>query len=72
MEKMEVFIHRLRRFLMAVSWGGHESLMIPMVGFYNIPGRPDPDLPWNFVRFYIGLEDADWLWEDLEQAMEVL
>lgn len=72
MEKMEAFIHRLRRFLMAVSWGGHESLMIPMVGFYNIPGRPDPDLPWNFVRFYIGLEDADWLWEDLEQAMEVL
>ena len=72
MEKMEAFIHRLRRFLMAVSWGGHESLMIPMVGFYNIPGRPDPDLPWNFVRFYIGLEDAEWLWEDLEQAMEVL
>lgn len=72
MEKMEAFVHRLRRFLMAVSWGGHESLIIPMVGFYNIPGRPDPDLPWNFVRFYIGLEDADWLWEDLMQAMEVL
>ncbi len=72
MEKMEAFVHRLRRFLMAVSWGGHESLIIPMVGFYNIPGRPDPDLPWNFVRFYIGLEDADWLWEDLLQAMEVL
>lgn len=72
MEKMEAFIHRLRRFTMAVSWGGHESLIIPTIGFYNIPGRPSPAMPWNFVRFYIGLEDPDWLWEDLEQAMEAL
>jgi cystathionine beta-lyase/cystathionine gamma-synthase len=72
MEKMEAFVHRIRRFLMAVSWGGHESLIIPTIGFYNIPGRPAPEAPWTFVRFYIGLEDADWLWEDLEQAMEVL
>lgn len=72
MEKMEAFIHRLRRFAMAVSWGGHESLITPTVGFYNIPGRPQPPTPWSFVRFYIGLEDPEWLWEDLEQAMEVL
>ena len=72
MEKMEAFVHRLKRFLMAVSWGGHESLIIPTIGFYNIPGRPNPEAPWTFVRFYIGLEDADWLWEDLKQAMEVL
>jgi cystathionine beta-lyase/cystathionine gamma-synthase len=72
MEKMEAFVHRLRRFLMAVSWGGHESLIIPTIGFYNIPGRPDPVLPWTFIRFYVGLEDPDWLWEDLEQALDVL
>jgi cystathionine beta-lyase/cystathionine gamma-synthase len=71
-EKMEAFIHRVQRFLMAVSWGGHESLMIPTIGFYDIPGRSNPPMPWTFVRFYAGLEDADWLWEDLEQAMEVL
>lgn len=71
-EKMEAFIHRIRRFLMAVSWGGHESLMIPTVGFYNIPGRDNPALPYTFVRFYVGLEDPDWLWEDLEAAMEAL
>lgn len=71
-EKMENFVHRLRRFLMAVSWGGHESLLMPSIGFYNIPGRPDPALPWSFCRFYIGLEDPAWLWEDLEQAMEAL
>jgi cystathionine beta-lyase/cystathionine gamma-synthase len=73
MEKMEAFVHRLERFLMAVSWGGHESLLIPTIGFYNIPGRSaQPALPWTFCRFYIGLEDPEWLWEDLERAMEVL
>ncbi len=72
MGKMEQFVHRLQRFLMAVSWGGHESLLIPTVGFYGIPGKPEPALPWSFCRFYIGLEDPEWLWEDLEQAMECL
>jgi cystathionine beta-lyase/cystathionine gamma-synthase len=71
-ENMEAFVHRIRRFLMAVSWGGHESLMMPSIGFYNIPGRPSPALPWSFVRFYAALEDAEWLWEDLELAMESL
>lgn len=72
MANMELFVHRLRRFLMAVSWGGHESLLIPTVGFYGIPGKEEPALPWTFCRFYIGLEDPEWLWEDLEQAMAVL
>jgi cystathionine beta-lyase/cystathionine gamma-synthase len=71
--KMEAFIHRLKCYLMAVSWGGHESLLIPTIGFYHIPGRTsNPPLPWTFCRFYIGLEDPQWLWEDLEQAMEEL
>ena len=72
MEKMEAFIHAVKRFLMAVSWGGHESLMIPTIGFYNIPGRANPPMPWTFCRFYIGLEDPEWLWEDLSNAMELL
>lgn len=72
MQKMEAFVHRLERFPMAVSWGGHESLIIPSIGFYDIPGRPDTTMPWQFVRFYIGLEDPAWLWEDLERAMEEL
>lgn len=71
-EKVEAFFHRLQRFLMAVSWGGYESLVLPSVAFYNIPGRPDTTTPWNLIRFYIGLEAADWLIEDLEQALEML
>lgn len=69
---MEKFIHQLRHFLIAVSWGGHESLIMPVAGFYHIPGREDSALPWNLTRLYIGLEEADWLIDDLEQALKVL
>lgn len=71
-EKAEAFFHRLRRFLLAVSWGGHESLVLPTVAFYKIPGMPDSPIPFTIVRMYIGLEDPEWLWEDIEQALEVL
>ena len=72
---MEDFTHTLlasKRFSMAVSWGGHESLALPTVAFYGIPGRPDSPIPWTMVRFYIGLEDPEWLWEGLEEALERL
>lgn len=71
-EQAEAFFHRLQRFLLAVSWGGYESLVLPSAAFYNIPGRPDSPVSWKLVRFYIGLEEADWLIEDLEQALEVV
>ena len=72
MENVENFIHALQHFAMAVSWGGHESLVIPTVGFYNIPGRANSPLPYTFARFYIGLEEKEWLWADLEQALDLL
>jgi cystathionine beta-lyase len=68
----ELFFEKLRRFLLAVSWGGHESLIIPTIAFYNIPGRPNPPYPFNMVRLYIGLEDPEWLMEDLSNALEAL
>lgn len=71
-QSMENFTHKLlksKRFSMAVSWGGHESLALPTVAFYGIPGRPDSPIPWTLVRFFIGLEDHDWLWEGLEEAI---
>lgn len=70
--EMEAVVGRFRRFLMAVSWGGYESLMIPSVGFYCNPNpkvQPSERLSWNFCRFYAGLEDPEWLWEDFCQAL---
>jgi len=50
---------------MAVSWGGHESLIIPACAFAE-----DSGYPVNFIRFFIGLEEADVLIEDLKNAFD--
>ena len=69
-EKAEMFVRRIKRFLMAVSWGGYESLMIPTLVFHDVPGLPDSPVHWSMVRLYIGLEDPDYLIDDLRQALD--
>lgn len=64
------FCESLSRFRMAVSWGGHESLVIPVLALYDIADRPAPTLPRNHVRFYIGLEQSELLIADLKEAFE--
>jgi cystathionine beta-lyase len=68
-EQSESFFHNLTKFKFAVSWGGHESLIFPTCALYNINGRTNPPLPHNFYRFYIGLEDADYLIDDIKKAL---
>ena len=52
--------------------GGHESLILPQAGGM----APDAFDPANerhrMARIYIGLEEADYLIRDLEQALDVL
>jgi len=69
MAKVDLFCDSLRHFLMAASWGGHESLIFPVSATYVSPDQKSI-LPANMVRFYIGLEDPDYLIKDLEQALE--
>lgn len=68
-EVIESFCNRLKHILMAVSWGGHESLIIPAIA--TIPaGDYDPaNRRHRLIRMYVGLEDADYLIGDLEQAL---
>lgn len=68
--QVERFVDSLERFEIAVSWGGHESLVIPVAAFYGLEGRDDPELPWNCLRFYFGLEDPADLIDDLQQAFD--
>lgn len=68
-EGVERFCDNLKRFLMATSWGGYESLIFPICALAGSKSFENP-LPWNLVRLYIGLEDADLLIADLEQALE--
>lgn len=69
-EKVNAMVDRLDHFLLAVSWGGHESLVLPFSIFHDMPGRQNPPYPFNLIRLYIGLEDADYLISDLSQALE--
>lgn len=69
-ERITRFCESLKHFLMAVSWGGHESLIIP-----KCAGLPPQDFdPSNrehqFIRLYTGLEDPFYLTSDLEQALD--
>jgi len=69
-ERMEAFCNTLKVFRMAVSWGGHESLIAPVVSFTE--EHEYSDLPWNMIRFYVGLDEPDLLNKDLEQALSPL
>lgn len=69
-EQVELFCNSLKKFLMAVSWGGHESLLMPACSFPVQQHYKDDLYPFNLIRFYIGLEDADSLIEDLTQAFD--
>jgi cystathionine beta-lyase/cystathionine gamma-synthase len=60
--------NQLKHIKMAVSWGGHESLVIPRMAaikkeHFN-PANPEH----RMIRLYIGLEEATYLQADLEQA----
>ena len=72
-EQVDRFCDSLELFRLGYSWGGPISLVVP----YDIGLMRDATVaPWPYkgtlVRFSIGLEDADDLREDLEQALSAL
>jgi cystathionine beta-lyase len=67
-QQVERFCDSLQRFLLATSWGGHESLCFPMCALRASASFTNP-LPWNLVRLYVGLEDVGVLRDDLEKAL---
>ena len=71
-KKVDLFCNALKRFLIACSWGGYESLIYPAAVLYNNKKKEKPRLPFNLVRMYIGLEDADVLLKDIENALKYI
>jgi len=57
---------------MAVSWGGHESLIIPKCSGIPVNEFDAGNREHRMLRLYVGLEDPDYLIKDLEQAFEKL
>ncbi len=68
-EEIVLFCESLKHILMAVSWGGYESLIIP--GCASVP--PDQFDPGSeahrTLRLFVGLEEPAYIIADLEQAL---
>ena len=71
-ENIEHFCEQLKCFFIAVSWGGYESLVIPKVAGIEINSFDVHQEDHRMIRFYVGLESADYLINDLNQALEFL
>ena len=69
-DEVEKFCNSLQRFLLAVSWGGHESLVIPSVIGFPAKDFDPANVNHRLIRFYIGLEDPDYLIEDLKKGLD--
>ncbi|MEJ7739441.1 MAG: aminotransferase class I/II-fold pyridoxal phosphate-dependent enzyme [Chitinophagaceae bacterium] len=68
MQQIVSFCESLKHILIAVSWGGHESLIIPKCASL-LPEEFNTQIPEHrMLRLYVGLEDADYIIADLEQA----
>lgn len=70
MSSIVQFSESLKHIMMAVSWGGHESLIIPKCAGIA-PNDFDPsNKEHRYVRIYVGLEEPQYLIDDLSQALD--
>lgn len=68
--QIEKFCEDLKHIFMAVSWGGHESLIIPKCSGIQ-PHEFDAGNPEHrMLRLYVGLEEPEYLIRDLQQAFD--
>jgi cystathionine beta-lyase/cystathionine gamma-synthase len=70
MESITRFCESLKHFYMAVSWGGHESLVIPKCAGLQPQDFDPANEEHQYIRIYTGLEDSQYLVADLAQALE--
>jgi len=69
-EEIVRFCESLEHIMMAVSWGGHESLVIPKCAGISDSEFDPKNKEHHYVRMYVGLEDSDYLIEDLGRALD--
>jgi cystathionine beta-lyase/cystathionine gamma-synthase len=70
MQEIVTFCESLRHILMAVSWGGHESLVIPRCASILPEDFDASRREHKMIRFYVGLEESDYLIADIKQAFD--
>lgn len=68
------FADQLKLFKLGVSWGGHESLVVPATVVHNQAAGPNSAVDFGIsprvVRLHVGLEGAEALWADLGGAID--
>jgi cystathionine beta-lyase/cystathionine gamma-synthase len=70
---IRAFADHLKLFKLGVSWGGHESLIVP--GEVVLQQKAQPNSAHAFgisprsVRLHVGLEGTEVLWSDIEEAI---
>jgi cystathionine beta-lyase/cystathionine gamma-synthase len=69
---IERFCESLRHILMAVSWGGHESLILPKCAGMKPEAFNPGDAGHRSLRLYVGLEESGYLLADLSGALEAI
>lgn len=67
-QEIVTFCEGLRHILMAVSWGGHESLIIPKCASIHDGDFDASNREHKMIRLYVGLEEPEYLIADLDQA----
>lgn len=67
------FCDALALFHLGVSWGGHESLVVPALVTRVQAAGPNSALdfgvPANMIRLHVGLEGTEALWADLSRGL---
>ncbi len=71
-EQIEQFCNSLQHILMAVSWGGHESLIIPKCSGLPAAAFNPQHKDHRSLRLYVGLEEADYIIKDLERGFVMM
>lgn len=76
LEKAKTFFNNLKKFRIAVSWGGYESLIYALAISYVKEMTKDQfettGLTYGDMRLSVGLENVTELTQDLEQALDLI
>ncbi len=70
MKEIAGFCESLQHILMAVSWGGYESLIIPGCASIKEEDFGADNKDHRRIRMFVGLEEPEYIIEDLERGFE--
>lgn len=71
---MRTFCNQLQLFQLGVSWGGHESLIVPALVSRAQASGPNSQIDFGvsdrMARLHVGFENTEDLWQDLTRALD--